>query len=277
MITDLLDEFGILYELDGKHSTQGWVNVQCPYCDSESFHMGLTESSANCWKCGKHSLIATLKLLTGLKHIDLTGPKVKHTTAKSRAVELKTPSNVGPMKDIHKNYLRSRGYDPDELESVWGLKGFSGGPWGWRIYIPFYHDHRLVTYQGRAVVKDSLRYRTLVDNLSIKTPKETLYGIDKIRDCAIIVEGVADVWRIGPGALALCGMRATDEQVQIIRNISRKYIMLDNEPQAQRNAKKLAKKLSSFGGKVNVVSLNFVKDAGELTQEQANEIRGAFL
>jgi len=277
MITDLLDEFGILYELDGKHSTQGWVNVQCPYCDSESFHMGLTDSSANCWKCGKHSLIATLKLLTGLKHIDLTGSNVKQVRTKHRVANLRIPPDVGPMREIHKSYLKSRGFDPDELESVWGLKGFYGGPWGWRIFIPFYHDNKLVTYQGRAVTKNNLRYRTLIDNLSVKTPKETLYGIDKIRDCAIIVEGVADVWRIGPGAVALCGMRATDEQVQMIRNISRRYIMLDNEPQAQRNAKKLAKKLASFGGKVHVVSLNSVKDAGELTQEQANEIRGAFL
>ena len=44
-IKAILSEAGIDYEIDGKHTTEGWVSCRCPHCNSKSYHLGINVNS----------------------------------------------------------------------------------------------------------------------------------------------------------------------------------------------------------------------------------------
>jgi DNA primase len=104
--------------------------------------------------------------------------------------------------------------------------------------------------------------------------KECLYNIDTVKDTAIIVEGVTDVWRIGQGCVATMGLEYTTEQIKLLvdRGVKQAFVMFDSESFAIRKARKLANSLSIFMESETIELSD--GDPGELTINQVQEIRG---
>lgn len=125
-------------------------------------------------------------------------------------------------------YLVGRGYDPAELASGYGV-GYCGEvspeirPAGHRIIIPVTCGGSLVGWQSRAP-RDTPSSGFGADQF----PKywgpgyfrrgSVLYGIDLARpsDFVVVCEGVTDVWKVGPPAVALMSKKATASQRELL-------------------------------------------------------------
>jgi DNA primase len=100
-----------------------------------------------------------------------------------------------------------------------------------------------------------------------------VYNLDTVRDIALIVEGAFDVWRFGDGTIGTWGSVFTEEQITEIkdREIKKAVIMYDGEPQAIRQAYKLANKLSVFIPVTEVIELE-KGDPDDLPPETIKQI-----
>lgn len=90
-----------------------------------------------------------------------------------------------------------------------------------RIMIPVLQRGKIVYWQGRSIKKDSkMKYKNPVEGLDVKIgAKDTLFGLDAARgkSLVIVVEGIIDAIKIGPGALALLGKGLDHERMEMIK------------------------------------------------------------
>jgi len=285
-------DYNIDFKTEGEdhHCRTGWVQTQCPYCDSfGSYHLGfnLKNNFYSCWKCGYHPIEEITSLLTNTeeksvwkiiklyKNKDsLLTEEIKPIIVKKEILQL--PIGTSKMTQIHKDYLISRKFDPDKLESIYGLQGTNHlGNYKFRIIAPIYHKEVLVSYQGRDVTnKSKLRYKTCSIEDEVRHHKHCLYALDSVQGGSIlVVEGITGVWRLGPGSVATFGIKFTLEQAKLLTKFKRRFIAFDPEPQATIQAEKLAHLSSTMGGESILVELyEEGLDPGDLSQEKANDI-----
>lgn len=267
----------------GKIAPAGF-NVRCPSCGRWPY-LGINTRLlyANAWCCGYFPLARALARLSGRSESDLKTligdagkgreEKVEHTGT------LQLPYDLQPLTPLSQQYLRKRGFDPDLLGKLWGLQtvGMLGGRIKHRVFIPIHYRGRIVSWTTRNVTNQEPRYVSARDGESNIPIEDLLYGIDYVRHVAIIVEGPADCWRIGPGATALLGLRVSNRQLAQLAAIPLRVLALDAEPEAQHRAAQLAALLSPLPGKTLIVRLETGKDAGSAHQEEIDELRRRFL
>ena len=143
-----LESKNITYRLSDKHVKSGWVGLECPFCGlgSGKFHYGinLTSLRSSCWRC---SFKDTVRALQVLAHVDYRVATDLCKAAHSYQVpqvphggSYKPPLGRGPLQPPHRQYLQSRGLDPDYVEKIWGVQGIGlASKLQWRIFIPI-HD-----------------------------------------------------------------------------------------------------------------------------------------
>lgn len=279
-IQDLLREWRVPFvEAGGRHTREGWIGTDCPQCGpgSNKFHLGFNLAGRYffCWRCG---WLPSRKVLE-LWRVPPEGIALFGETRPIRydkrvvAGRLKEPEGRGALGTFHKTYLKRRGFDPEELERIWGLEGL--GPWAlrlaWRIYIPIHHRGQRVSWTARAIGKNvQPRYISAAPAEEAVPHKSLIYGLDYCRDSIIVVEGPTDVWRIGPGAGALLGSAYTPAQVKLISQIPRRFILLDRD--AGRVAKRLAGELGVFPGRT-VLLESRAEDPGTLGDRELARLR----
>ena len=194
-----------------------------------------------------------------------------------RKKEVKFPANMQVCKQIHRNYLEKRRFDPDSTIHKWELYGtdhLSNLPN--RIVIPVKFDGNTVSWTARSILPDT-ESRYISCGHEVIPHKEIVYGWDKTGKDVIIVEGVTSVWRLGDGAVATFGTGFTLEQLKLLRTKRNKFILFDSETQAQKKAEEMAKQLSGFDGTVEVVTLDSVNDPADLSDEEAKKIKKELL
>jgi len=285
---ELLEEHNIPIAPEGsQHQTVGWVQFDCPFCgkDSQSWHMGYNISGGfvNCWKCGSHSLGSTLRELTGLSwHLIRlminSLDEVPHRSLKEftqSPTKLEVPPNVNNCTDAHKKYLASRRFNCQEIEALWKIKGIGiSADLSWRLFIPIIYKGQIVSWDTRAIGKDiQKRYIGASKEQELIPRKHLLYGSDYARNTIIVVEGYPDVWRIGPGAVAVMGIDYSQEQVLAISKYTKRYILFDNENQALKQADKLCCELAVFPGETINLELEKASDPAEASDKTINGLR----
>lgn len=290
-----VDIIKVLDKIAVEHRYQGgrWVQICCPWCDDHKYHMGyaLDSGAFHCFRCGTHRPVETIARLAGISVGDAIKLMVQHRTNGRHKTEtrllaqhrghkfsgdVKLPTGVGPLGVWHKRYLRRRRFDPDWLESRWKLYGTEhlSGPWSFRIIIPVYQDGRLVTWQGRDFTdRSQIRYLSPSADECEVNIKECLYGQDLVHgESVVVVEGPTDVWRLGPGAVALFGTEWTDEQLVLLAGYQNIKVMFDGgEEAAQQSAQELSKALVLMGRSVELVTLP-EGDPADLTDVEAREL-----
>jgi len=205
------------------------------------------------------------------------GPEHVKPTNLMRRRTLWTPPGMGDLGKQHRQYLRHRRFDPDKLKEEWDLTAtahLSGPGWNWRVCFPICSQDGLqVAYAGRSISdKTKPKYKLPKDNQILTHPRSLLYGIHKAGgDSVVVVEGPTDVWRMGPGAVALLGVKWTVEQMNLLRAFPRRFIMLDPDQAGQRRAEEIAEWLGMFSGETELIS-DLPSDPGELDQGEANQI-----
>lgn len=290
-IQSILKQHGIPYKEVGHDPDvrQGWIGLHCPWCGKQSskFHLGINIETnrpfATCWQCGSKRLIDVLvelihespstcyHLLEGLGHLP-----VKALTHVQGTFQV--PSGVKPMTKMHRQYLRARGLDPDEIERIWGVQGIGlAARLSWRLWIPIHFHGEVVSWTTRAIGETDARYITARPEQESVPIKSILYGSDLAQLAVIICEGPIDAWAIGPGATATCGVSYTRSQLMEMSRFSIRAICFDAESTAQKRARRLARQLQVFPGETHVVILETGKDPAEADKSEIKELRRKFL
>lgn len=279
--------YGIDYRTEGhKHCRPGWVQVPCPFCvGNPGWHLGyeFDHDWWNCWRCGYHR---TWDVVLALLHGNRREAKEAIARFKGReaprrrrqkihARELELPPGLQPLTKRARNYLDSRHFDPDLIELVWGIKSTGTiGRLKYRIFIPILLNNQMVSWQCRDVTGNSaVKYLAQQENKELVNNKDTLYGIDQaVGKSCVVVEGVTDVWRMGPGAVATFGIKYRPTQVSmLLQNFEQFHVLFDPaDPQAQIQANSLANDLAAFGGKVKLWQPETELDPGDFAQDDAD-------
>lgn len=287
-LIDLYREYGIDFRTDGKHVTKGWVGVHCPFCEgSRDYHLGanLRTWAFHCWRCGRHDTVEALSTILRVDKATARSLIRKHKEGgflpvlKAEA-KGKSPFVLPPCRPLSSSraYLVRRGFDPDRLEREWGLvetglaAKLDGIDFSYRIIAPFEWNREVVTFQGRDYTGVS-KFRYLAcpparERVSIKT---ILYGKQEKWDgVGICVEGITDVWRLGPLSFACLGISfKTAQLVAIAKHFDRVVVLFDSEPQAQKKARELVDRLTPCGVKAVVETIP-CGDPADLNQEDAD-------
>lgn len=285
-IIKLLQDYSIPYATSGKNISDGWVGLSCPYCGDDSTHLGFNPDGNyfSCWRCGRHPLVLTFSKLLNLPEPETRsilknyGLYVKTPIAKFKIEkrQFKIPSDIHKLGEQHRQYLLKRNFDPDKLTKIFDIKGtgpmsrLDGSDYRHRIFIPFYWDNRIVTFDTRDITGKAVRYKACPKEYELIGHKEILYGRqEKWTDTGICVEGPTDVWRLGVNAFATSGIQFTQSQVRVMAKLfKRVFVVYDRDTQAQIQAGKLASELMLR--KVDVISILIdQKDPGSMTEKEA--------
>lgn len=286
-----LDYVGIRYWESGKNVSKGWIGVECIYCNDNHNHLGikLSDKRFSCWKCESSGQI--LRLIQDIE--DCTYLEAKDRILEFQDEGITTPIDTGPLRATtpgehilpkeasdtwpkpHLKYLRERGFDPERIIPLWGLKAIHNiSDLRYRILIPVHYKGEVVNWTARDVTGRGIPYLHCPNRKAYLHRNEIVYGYDHVRDVAVITEGVTDAWRIGPGAVATLGIRFGIRQVQQLLdlNCERYFVMFDSEDFAIYRAHQLAEYLSMAGRKAEVIELD-EGDPGSMTQAEAEALR----
>jgi hypothetical protein len=247
-----LDARGISYST-GRNVSAGNVGIQCVYpaCDDTSNHLGIGLDNAlhNCWKCGGKGRMAKLIMM-----IDNCGyPEAMDVVRKFSTGYVPRPAGAEVVGEFmlpkfhtpdptpaHAAYLAKRGYLPTDL-TQYEIK-YSGPVsfvetsqgrihYRWRIIIPIFIDGVVVNFTSRDITgRANAKYKTAPDEIAIRPGREVVYNLDNAGSRIALVEGPMDVWRIGPGAVAMLGTSFTEEQLVLIASHrpERVYVVYDS-------------------------------------------------
>lgn len=293
----LLTQCRVEFISSGPQCSRGWINLACPFCYDERHHLGfnLADQYFHCWKCGPHPLEQTLHELTGLPYDQIdtlmeefsTRTAVLSQIAKRNRIRVDScafPAGTTELKTIHKRYLIKRGYPlevQDELIQTYHLKGtgmLAPRGWQYRILIPvFSQDGVMQNYTGRDITGQAeIRYKTCPNDKAKTDLKDMVFGLNLLKPdqkSVLVVEGPLDAMKLGPGALACFGTSFTTKQVGLLKDFSKVSILFDSpdkDPNAGRQADKLAAILSTLGVQVELLTLD-EGDPGDLDYDEARD------
>lgn len=280
----LFEDYGVDYATEGPNVGNNYIGIMCPWCGDTSYHGGVPKNGQHkfsCWRCGGHSLEATLSRLTGIKDIQAVlskyddGASLLQTEQRILVhPERKVLVPGNELEWYHKKYLESRHYDPEYIIREYKVRGTTP-PDTPRVYFPIFYNGEVVSYQGRAINKDAyLRYMTAPPDEEKVFHKSILFNIDNCtNDTVVMVEGVFDALRLGKhDVCASFGTSFMPEQLLLLKPYKRIFMLYDSEIPAQEKAKKAANMIANIsGGEVYNVNLG-EGDPDELSDEDARKL-----
>jgi DNA primase len=143
------------------------------------------------------------------------------------------------------------------------------------VIAPLIVRDRWVSYVGRDITgMSSMKYRPCPKEKEAIAHKSLLYGAHLVPDQSVlVVEGITDAWRMGPGAVALFGQKTTPKQMLALSRFERIFVMLDED--AQRSADRIAANLAVLGREVEVWKI--AGDPADMAPEEADKLSREFL
>ncbi len=296
-----------------RHYHQGWLNTPCPFCSGNpGNHLGYCYDPTSrffgrfvCYRCGGKG---TLRVLSKLLRIDddvrligiiakygitpgMRRPILPPTKRRKLAREADLPPLLRRLKEVPGavRYLVGRKFDPEEIEGLWKVMATGPGSiirsedgrsvdFSYRIIVPVFLKGKLVTYQGRDWTgKSSKKYLACPPWAEDYPIKDTLYGADEAEESenneVVLMEGVTDVWRYGPGAVACFGIKHRSSQIrELARRFDRVTVAFDPEGAAKIQARKIARELEEWGLEVKSTRLPRGKDPGDMNRNELKKI-----
>lgn len=256
--------------------------VCCPFCNDTRFrcyinHRYGTDDEfrrpqthlATCFNAGcplankdQETYQQLEQMLLGHKLIELRAAQIQPgRDIDVDAVRMNWPGKVTrvdklPVEHEARIYLESRDFDPDVIGRFWNVH------WCYeadryicqdRLIIPIYHNKRMVGWQARAAYETNWKLSNLPKYYTAPgTPRRQIlynFGNAVRHQTGIIVEGVTDVWRIGPQAMCTLGASFTTQQQTLFRRGFRDYSgVLLYDPDVKE---KLAERSSEIETKLN--------------------------
>lgn len=281
----------------------------CPYCGDTRNRLYVNHRwyehrfLAHCWnetECLKSPDVRNIFEGELIHRMGATAPRVRRgepVELDDPTVSVDAPGTVRPFDRVeptHRTveYVRARGFDPAYLSAVFAVGVCDGSrrypAMAGRIYVPVFDGERMVGWQGR-VPFDAPPHPetgkpdwkalgvTKYYNRSGFRKSRYLYGPyhDPGLPFVILVEGVTDVWRVGPAARAYLGPELSPYQRAAVAHRWGKpggvvVCMGDGEAQEKNDhqAMMLEHELAPLGARVVKVVLPGKADPGGLTYDQ---------
>jgi DNA primase len=293
-IESLLEDLNIEYHTSGKNISKNCIGISCPFCGDTSTHLGIFKENKNysCFICGeKGSLPKLIKELTDLSWAEIFSIIKNYTGGIFSALqsptiythqenEIKIPVGVHRgLQGLQRDYLASRGFDPDYLEQEYDLmSGTEIGKFKFRLVIPVKKQGKITSIVGRDITdKAKLRYKNLAESQSVLPVKQSIYNLDKMKETAILCEGPFDCWAFDPYGIAIFGIKITPVQMYelYLKNFYKIIVCLDQS--AQKQAKQIAMNLSTFVPEVKIVILQSGEDPAESAPLEIIDIKKELL
>ena len=288
-LSDVLDQYGVpTVGSEHHHCRDGWIATDCFQCSPGwgKYRLGfeIATGRANCWICGKVDPAEAISSLCGISLFEaiqiIRGTSRGYVHRERSEGRLVLPMGLGELLPAHRAYLEGRGFCPDEISRIWGIRAI--GPTGnlkWRIFIPIHDANgRMVSWSSRAISKNAgLRYISAAEDQEIIPHKSILYGAHHVRHSVIICEGPFDAMAVGPGAVACFGLGFSTGQMAAMSNFPRRTIVFDAEPAAQKRALQLCRDLAALPGVTENVELESAKDPADADKSEIAELRARYL
>lgn len=289
----LFDDYAIDYALEGKNVGNNFIGIHCPWCNDSSYHGGVPKDGSekfSCWRCGTHSVRATLAVILHVKNIDTILQSYDGGSDLHRHLHRQTTGGVNhvtvpgdTLQWYHEKYLVKRRYDPDYLVAKYKVQGTTPYETDFKmrskVIFPISYNQEIVSYQGRSIRDDAVyRYITAPPEEEKIFHKHLLYNLDYCKeDWVVMVEGVFDALRLGDNACATFGTTFLPQQLLLLKPYKRIYMLYDNEFNAQEKARKAASMLSSIvDGEVYVTDIGQGKDPDDLSDDDARYVMNEF-
>ncbi|TMJ00943.1 MAG: hypothetical protein E6G97_18595 [Alphaproteobacteria bacterium] len=158
-----------------------------------------------------------------------------------------------------RQYVISRGHDPDELWRLYGVAwcmdacsqalALASG----RLIIPLRAaSGDMVSWQARYMGETDWKLTPKYYNCPDAPRSGLLYALDRASSAPVlvVVEGVTDVWRYGDGAVAICGKEVSCEQATLlIKHARDRPIAILLDPEAWEESGKAFSRLALAGAK----------------------------
>jgi DNA primase len=276
-IIQIYQQYNIKYWTEGKNVQKGWVNIQCPFCDDKTNHLGfeLNKQYFYCWKC-KHKFNDQVFKALKIPLSELNKHSIFQTQIREKLNEKQTfilPGKEGLNKQA-KQYLIKRGYDPDYLIEKYKLRycDHLSLSYNFRIVIPIFFEQKIISYTTRDYTdKQELRYISCPKEMEIIHHKHILYNIDNCKNNFIFVfEGNFNVWKMGDNCCSTFGTSYTTQQINLLKVYEIIIIIFDNEETAQNQAENLGNILSGLGKLVYIICIpKIYNDIAEIPEHKA--------
>ena len=257
------------------HASEGWTQVNCPWCRTTNFHLGIREGTTamNCWLCGPRSLWEWMvKLGLNPRDSGAFNRVVMRSKRLAKVVEdVSLPRHCGDLKMKHRRFLENRGFSPELLTRQWGLlatDSVSDHPL--RIIIPVKNQEmETIGWTGRAIVDAKAKYITAKNFKA----HNYLYGIEQVKTpWVVVVEGPVDVWRLGFSAVALFGAKLSTSQVKILKTFRHVHLLLDADAAGRAGSGEARDSLSLFTNVIEHTPADYsANDPGEFTRKNTRK------
>lgn len=267
-----------------KHKRDGWINIHCPYCNSNNHLLGFNiyYKYFNCFACGKKPLYKTFNLLLGIPIPEIKEllkqsfngewvPKTPQYEKKKEKFKVPTYAKELDNLPLHKEYLKSRGINWKILKTygVTGTESISSVDdlnLCWRLVIPVKHKGEIVTWQTRAIGERKPVYIDCPKEREIISIKELLYP-EIYSHTLVLCEGVFDVWKVrqaGFPAVCVFGVGFKTEQLNLLKD-KKLYIFFDGDLAGIEKAEKLKDRIEFITGNyVQIIPCPKGNDPGKL-------------
>jgi DNA primase len=289
-IISYLDEENVPFDAEGKNISEGWIGLNCPFCDDPSNHLGinLEDKRVSCWRCGKKTLI---RMICRISNVSVSRAKTIISRHQDRGVlsrrkpasildnledtDIALPSSARKVfPELHTEWLKKRNFNPAEVIRKYNLHAcYQTGKYKYRIIAPIYVARRMVSFVGRDVTEEAdSPYLNLPNEESIMPIRRCLYNIDSVDRVALVVEGVTDVWRFGRGAVATLGLEFTKAQINLLSGLDKVFVMFDAGRQETSMARKFAAMATSVVKSAEVIKLT-TGDPDKLPQDVVDQLK----
>lgn len=315
---DVLRDNRIPFIERGANVSRGELNIRCPFCGSAdpSYHMGLSLETGfwACWRNSAHRGKSPVRLLVRLLDVSVrvarelaglgedwvdpegfseavarfmgrltfaedSGPVWPEMPSTMRAIV-----NRGATRHQY-HYLERRGFtEVDALVDAYGLLADCGGPWSYRVVIPYVVERRVAAWTGRAIADAEVRYKDLSVDQSAFPIKHMLYNADALDDqhahTLVVVEGPIDALKLdfysrdfGVRAVGLSTNTISEPQADALLDkggrFRRVLFMMDNATRLSVvDSMRMRAKLALLRNTGTVAVPAGKKDAGDLSPAQ---------
>lgn len=284
-----LSSVGIDYRTEGKNVGRKCVGICCPFCQDESYHLGIFRDHKN-WKCFRcHKGGSFSDLLRVLFPDDwysrlneLGTPTFHEGTAKDqiqamirgvdRTVEsveqvFSLPFSVPVLETVRRQHMLLDAFlternIPTEICKYYSAGVALVGRYMNRLVIPVPKGNKLVGFQARDMTgKAEVKY----DSPPESQHKQVLYPYYNIQpgERVILVEGPLDAWRMGFGSVCSFGTSLTDGQKRMLYSYRPSEVIFAWDELAYWKAREAARELLPFVPVVRVAKLCGPKDDKE--------------
>jgi len=277
-IIEFLTDYNIPYWDHHSIVSSNYIGLNCPFChDHAKPYLGIRKEGNNlssvCWRCGSHSAYDTVEALTGITDKNEVYKILKKYKGESSGnfnirtdTTRKAPTTIEiPGKPILippvKRYLEKRGFDPIYLFEKYQLQSTTYENPSYRVIFPFLYKGRKVSWTARDFTGQSeIRYQSCPHDLELVHHKHILYNIDKqkVGGNILLNEGILD--SIRTGGVATAGTSTTINQLLLLRDFKKVFIMFDGEVTAIKKAYGISTILSSIGIDNEVLELEEGED-----------------